>query len=134
MNLESVKIQETKFLSWVKRYQITEVIEASPEALAELIDQNQHLYFTEFDDLSGGYHLCQGIWLDLDSRLPVLGWYKGAVEWEGEIMEFIDVYTSVSLDCTKCEGSGETKNGRECKQCEGDGAGELIEFNFLEGQ
>ena len=128
MNMESVKIQEAKFLSWVKKYQITEVIGVDAEALADLQKQNQNLYFTEFDDLSGGFHLCQGICLDLDTRLPVLGWYRGNVEWEGENMEYIGVYTAVTLDCLKCDGSGESTNGRECKQCDGDGSGELIEF------
>jgi hypothetical protein len=130
MNLENVKIEEGKFLSWAKKYQITQVIGADNGDLADLEKENQRLYFTEFDDLSGGFYLCQGIFLDLETRLPVLGWYKGNVEWEGENLAYIGVYTAVTLDCSKCDGSGLTKSGRDCKQCGGDGFGEFIEFNL----
>ncbi len=130
MNLENTKNQEAKFHAWAEKYEITQVIGIDDKATAELEKQNQHLYFTEFDDLSGGYYLCQGLCLDLETRLPVLGWYKGNVEWEGENLAYIDVYTAVTLDCSKCSGSGLTKTGSDCKQCEGDGFGEFIEFNL----
>lgn len=125
MKEEQIAEQKTIFESWVRQYGIYAYIESAEE----VSKHDEKLVWTEYDDLSSSFYLCQGCDTDTTRRLPVLGWYLGQVPWEGDRLTFIDVNTAVSLDCLSCRGSGEKTNGDECSKCEGEG-GRLIEFSI----
>ncbi len=125
MKEDQVAEQKTIFESWVRQYGIYAYVDSAEE----VSKCDEKLVWTEYDDLSSSFYLCQGCDTDTTRRLPVLGWYVGQVPWDGDRLTFIDVNTAVSLDCLSCRGSGEKANGDECSKCEGEG-GRLIEFSI----
>lgn len=118
---------EKAFASWVKKYEVYSTL--STEEYIQIRDMDENYVWSEYQSDSEIY-LTTGMQdPEEELQIPLVGYWLSKKPWTGEPLKWIDVFSSVQLQCKKCFGAGEDDEGDACQKCYGDG-GEWISFDI----